>query len=100
MSDMTLTEVARRIDVSPATLRRWVKEGVVPLQDDNWTPATVAHARIVARLRSRGHSLEELRRAAETGRLAFGYMEDLFPEETATMSLEQAARDTGLEPAL
>ena len=42
-------------------------------------PGAVGHARIVARLRERGHSLEEIRRATEEGRLAFGYIEELFP---------------------
>jgi adenylate cyclase len=100
MSDVSLSEVARRIDVTPATLRRWVREGVVPVRDGTWTPATVAHARIVARLRARGHSLEDLRKASESGRLAFGYMEDLFPPEEDHCTLEEAARETGLDPAL
>ena len=53
--------------------------GLVPLRDGRWTPAALAHARIVARLRQRGHSLDEIREAAESGRLAYGFMEDLFP---------------------
>jgi adenylate cyclase len=97
---MTLAEVARQLEVSPATLRRWVKEGLVPVADGRWTPATVAHARIVARLRARGHSVEELRKAAQSGRLAYGYMEDLFPAPDGDYSLQEAARETGLEPAL
>ena len=64
MSDLTLSEVAQRVDVSPATLRRWVKDGIVPLGNGRWTPAAVAHARIVARLRERGYSLDTLREAA------------------------------------
>jgi adenylate cyclase len=28
----TLTEVARELSVAPATLRRWVAEGIVPLR--------------------------------------------------------------------
>ena len=100
MAEVSLTDVARRLDVSPATLRRWVNEGVVPLRDGHWTPAAIAHARIVARLRSRGHSLQELREASASGRLAFGYMEDLFPTDASTISVEDAAAETGLEPAL
>src|SRR5205814_1227121 len=50
--------------------------------------------------RRSGHPLEEIRRASDSGRLAFGYIEDLFPEERAVYSLEEAAADTGLEPAL
>jgi adenylate cyclase len=100
MSDLTLSEVAQRVDVSPATLRRWVKDGIVPLGNGRWTPAAVAHARIVARLRERGYSLDTLREAARSGRLAYGYLEDLFPTPARTRTLAEAAEDTGLEPAL
>ena len=78
-AEPTLTDVARAIYVSPATLRRWVAEGIVPLRDGAWTPAALAQARIVARMRARGHDLEQLRSAAKEGRLAYGYLEDLFP---------------------
>src|SRR5215208_2228292 len=98
--DPSLNDVARRLDVSPATLRRWCREGIVPLRDGRWTPAAIAHARIVARLRARGHSLEEVREAAHSGRLAYGYMEDLFPPPADTVPLAEAARQSGLEPAL
>jgi adenylate cyclase len=55
----------------------------------------------VARLRERGHSLDDLRRAGEEGRLAYGFVEDLFsPEDEPTVPFERAARDVGLEPAL
>ena len=97
----SLTDVARALSVSPATLRRWVAEGIVPLRDGQWTPAAQAQARIVARMRARGHSLEQLRAAAKEGRLAYGYLEDLFPgEEEAQYSLEDVSRETGLEPEL
>jgi adenylate cyclase len=96
---MTHSEVARQIGVSPGTLRRWVRDGLIPLSD-GWTPALVAHARIVARLRERGHTLDEIRDASETGRLAYGYMEQLFPSPTEKVSLEEAAERTGLEEAL
>jgi adenylate cyclase len=96
---MTQSEVASQIGVSPATLRRWVNDGLIPLTDE-WTPALVAHARIVARLRERGHSIDEIREASESGRLAYGYMEQLFPSPTATLSLEEAAEETGLEIGL
>jgi adenylate cyclase len=100
MADLTLADVAREVDVSPATLRRWVRDGLVPLPEGRWTPAALAHARIVTRLRRRGHSMEEIREASESGRLAYGFMEDLFPPRSATHTLEEAAELTGLEPAL
>jgi adenylate cyclase len=100
-AELTLTDVARTLSVSPPTLRRWVAEGIVPLRDGEWTPAALAQARIVARMRQRGHSLEQLRAAAKEGRLAYGYLEDLFPAAEATEhDLEAAARETGLEPEL
>jgi adenylate cyclase len=100
MSDVTVSEVARRVDVSPGTLRRWVREGIVPLPAGSWTPAAIAHARMVARLRDRGHTLQEIRDASDSGRLAYSYMEQLFPLETGTCTLDEAAEETGLEPAL
>jgi adenylate cyclase len=98
--DPSLTEVARRIGVTPATLRRWVREDVVPLDGGSWSPAAVAHARLVARLRERGHKLGELREASRAGRLAYGYVEDLFPDLGETVSIEEAARRCGMQPAL
>src|ERR687896_424699 len=63
MGDRTLTlkEAAERVGVSPATLRRWADAGVIPEIDGKreWTEPAVAHARIVARLRERGHRLDE-----------------------------------------
>jgi adenylate cyclase len=104
MGDRTLTlkEAAERVGVSPATLRRWAEAGVIPEVDGNreWTEPAVAHARIVARLRDRGHRLDQIREAGRQGRLAYGYIESLFGEEAATWSLDRAAEETGLESAL
>lgn len=98
---MSLQEAAVRVGVSPQTLRRWVREGLIPRYDGEWSAGAVGHARIVARLRERGHSLGEIKRATEEGRLAFGYIEELFPaDEGRTYTLREAARETGLEPAL
>src|SRR3954469_26036919 len=98
---MTLADAARALSVSPATLRRWVADGLLPLRDGEWTPAALAQARIVARMRARGHSLDALREAAREGRLAYGYLEDLFPgEEDAVYTLAEAAELTGLEAQL
>src|SRR5690348_8130372 len=97
----SLNDVARALSISPATLRRWVAEGIVPLREGKWTPAALAQARIVARMRARGHDLDQLRAAAKEGRLAYGYLEDLFPDDSeGTCTLADAARETGLEPAL
>jgi adenylate cyclase len=100
VSDLSLTDAARSAGVSPGTLRRWVKAGVIPGFDGSWTPAAASHARIVARLRGRGHSLQEIREGQESGRLAAGYIEDLLPTSSDGLSLKEAARETGLEPAL
>jgi adenylate cyclase len=97
---MTLQEAADRAGVSPDTLRRWSRAGLIPQYDGEWTPAACAHARLVARLRQRGHTLEEIREAGEKGRLAFGYIEDLFPTVAPSYTVEEAADDTGLERAL
>ena len=100
MSELSLSEAARRAGVAPATLRRWAEGGVIPQYEGRWTPVVVAHARTVARLRARGHSLEQIRQAGEGGRLAFGYIEDLFPAASPPLTVADAAEKTGLEPAL
>jgi adenylate cyclase len=96
----SFAELADALSISESTLRRWVAEDIVPLRDGEWTPAAVAQARLVARLRARGHSLDTVRRAAHEGRLAYGYIEDLFPSDGAPLSERDAARETGLEPGL
>jgi adenylate cyclase len=95
------SEAARRAGVTPKTLGRWVQEGLVPqLRDGQWTPAAVAQARIVARLRERGHSIDEIRTATDSGLLAFGFVDELLPTHEARHTLDEAATLTGLEPAL
>jgi adenylate cyclase len=97
---LTLREVAEGAGVGADTLRRWCQDGLIPQYDGRWTPAAAAQARIVARLRERGHSLEAIREATDSGQLAFGYIEDLFPPTERAYTLEEAANDCGLEPAL
>jgi adenylate cyclase len=100
---LTLRQAAERAGVSPSTLRRWAETGVIPDVDgaaDSWTAAAAAHARIVARLRARGHSLDLIREASKQGRLAYGFVEELFPTGREVRTLEDAAEETGLEPAL
>jgi adenylate cyclase len=98
---LSLREAAERAGVSPGTLRRWAREGLIPQYDGAWSTAAVSHARLVARLRERGHSLQDIKRANDEGRLAFGYIEELFPPiDGSGLTLRQASRETGLEPGL
>src|SRR5437763_9250703 len=104
MSDdeLTLAEVAAQAGVTPATLKRWARAGVIPDADGDsgWSPVATAHARIVARLRARGHGLDEIRKAAEEGRLAYGFVEDLFPSPAQRPWIEEVSKQTGVEEAL
>ena len=97
---ITLEEASRRVGVSPTTLRRWVRRDLIPQYQDSWTPAAVGHARVVARMRERGHSLADIRRATEEGRLAFGFLDQLFPLALPRYTVEQASLQAGLEPGL
>ena len=83
---ISLNEAARISGVSASTLKRWAEAKVIPVRDGRWTTAAAAQARVVARMRERGHSLEELRRAVRDGRLAFGYVEDLLPGHASARS--------------
>lgn len=76
---ISINEASRRAGVSASTLKRWAEQKIVPVKKGRWTQAAAAQARVVARMRSRGYSLEEIRQAAREGRLAFGYIEDLLP---------------------
>ena len=101
MSEPSLSEVARMLDVSPGHAAALDARGHrAAARRRAGRPAAVAQARIVARLRERGHSLDELREAARSGRLAYGYMEELFPPRPETLSCSEAASETGLEAAL
>ncbi|HYP48480.1 MAG TPA: adenylate/guanylate cyclase domain-containing protein [Thermoleophilaceae bacterium] len=98
---VSLKQAAAQVGVTVPTLKRWAQTGAVPGVDGHgWTPAAVAHARLVARMRDRGHSLAQIRQASKEGRLAYGFIEDLFPAARETHSLDDAAEATGLEPAL
>lgn len=99
-SEISLSEAARIAGVPASTLKRWAETRVVPLKGGRWTRAAAAQARVVARMRARGHSLAELRRAVRDGRLAFGYVEDLIPRGRRTYSLADAAAECGLEEEL
>ncbi len=98
---ISLNEAARIARVSPSTLKRWEAAKVVPVRKGRWTRSAAAQARVVARMRERGHSLEELRRAVREGRLAFGYVEDLLPDSHhRPVDRAEAAKVTGLEEEL
>jgi adenylate cyclase len=97
---ISLAEASRRSGVSTSTLKRWAEEKIVPVRRGRWTAAAAAQARVVARMRERGHSLEELKRAGREGRLAFGFVEDLLPTAEEEVMVEEVARETGLEPEL
>jgi adenylate cyclase len=75
-SGLTLAQVAARAGVSAATVRRWVKEGLIPQYDGGWSAAAARQVGIVARLRERGYTLEQIREASDDGRLALGGVED------------------------
>lgn len=97
---ISLNEAARRAGVSPATLTRWADEKIVPVRRGRWTAAAAAQARIVARMRERGHSLEELKEAGKEGKLAFGMAEDLFTDTSERVDLKTAAKQTGMSVSL
>jgi adenylate cyclase len=98
--ELTLAQVAARAGVSPATVRRWVREGLVPQYEGTWTSAAASHVRIVARLRERGHPMQEIREASQSGKLAFGYLDELLPSTEPRYTLEEAAEASGLQPEL
>jgi adenylate cyclase len=100
---ISLTEAAQRSGVPASTLKRWAEEKIVPVRGGQWTPAAAAQARVVARMRDRGYSLEDLKEAGREGRLAFGRAEELFVEvedEDADLPIETVAAETGLEVEL
>ncbi|HEV7584886.1 MAG TPA: adenylate cyclase regulatory domain-containing protein [Solirubrobacteraceae bacterium] len=98
--ELTLSQVAARAGVSPATVTRWVKKGLVPSYDGNWTPASVAYVRVVARLRARGHTLAQIKRASDRGQLAVGPIENLLSSSEERYTLQEASRETGLKTDL
>jgi adenylate cyclase len=97
---ISLAEASRLAGVSSSTLKRWADEGLVPVQNGRWTRASAAQARVIARMRERGYSVDAVREAAKGGRLAFGYAEDLFQVPEGRYTRQQAAELTGLEPEL
>src|SRR4051794_41878947 len=96
---ISLSEAARRSGVPASTLKRWALEKIVPVRRGRWTAAAAAQARVVARMRERGYSLEDLKEAGREGRLAFGFTEELFSDpDEKRLSVEEGAAGTGAQP--
>lgn len=99
-AEPTLAQVAAHAGVSPGTVTRWIGKGLVPGYAGRWTPSAVAYVRVVARLRARGHSLEQIKRASDNGQLAVGPLENLLAGAEGRYTVREVARETGLEEAL
>jgi adenylate cyclase len=97
---ITLAAASRLAGVSTSTLKRWADDGLLPVADGKWTAAAAAQARVIARMRQRGYTVDAIREAAAGGRLAFGRAEDLFQVPDGSYTREEAAELTGLEPEL
>jgi len=97
---ISLSEASRRSGVPASTLKRWAEERILPVRRGRWPAAAAAQARVVARMRERGHSLADLKQAGREGRLAFGFVEELLPDREELVTVDDAARETGLEPEL
>jgi adenylate cyclase len=77
-----------------------VRGGLVPQYDGVWTPAGASHVRIVARLRERGYTVAQIRDASQSGRLVFGYLDELLPTAPGMHSLAEVVRVSGLSADL
>jgi len=97
---ISLAEASRRAGVPASTLKRWAAEKIVPVRRGRWTAAAAAQARVVAQMRERGYSLEDLREAGREGRLAFGFAGEVVSGAEETLTVEEVAEETGLEPEL
>ena len=97
---ISLNEAARRAGVSASTLSRWADEKIVPVEKGRWTAGAAAQARVVARMRERGHTLKELKDAGKEGKLAFGFAEETFADRSPRVPIEEAVERTGLSEAL
>jgi adenylate cyclase len=97
---ISLNEAVRRSGVPASTLKRWAEEKIVPVRRGRWTATAAAQARVVARMRERGYSLEDLKTAGREGRLAFGFTEELFTGAEERLTVAQVAEETGMEPEL
>ena len=55
---ISLAAAGRLAGVSTSTLRRWADDGLLPVADGKWTAAAAAQARVIARMRERGYSVD------------------------------------------
>ena len=65
---------------------------IVPVRRGRWTAAAAAQARVVARMRERGYSLEDLKEAGREGRLAFGFTDFKDGEDVRVIQARGGAR--------
>lgn len=99
-AELTLARVAARAGVSAGTVRRWVGDGLVPQYEGSWTSAAASQVRIVARLRERGYTIDQIREATQSGRLVFGFVDELLATDPGSHTLADVSRMTGLSPDL
>ncbi len=97
---ISISEASRRSGVPASTLRRWAAKKVIEVEGGTWTAASASQARVVQRMRERGHSLREIRSAVRDGRLAFGSVEELLQTPRRSHSRAEAAAIVGLEEDL
>ena len=100
MTPRSIAGVAGELGLSPSTLRRWVTAGLVDVDESGALAERGAgQARVVQRLRERGYSLADIRRASERGVLASSHLEALSGSERR-WTIGQAAREVGLNRKL
>ncbi len=98
---LTLKEAAERVGIQSATLKRWSDTGVIPQVGRKGGPPPPSRTPgSPQRLRERGHTLGSDPHATADGRLAYGYIEDLFPVDAGRTPLKKVAEEIGLEPKL
>ena len=91
---ISLSEAARRSGVPASTLKRWAEEKIVPVRRGRWTATAAAQARVVARMRERGYSLEDLKRPGARGGSPSASPRSSSPSDEGEVSVaDVAARD-------
>ena len=102
MNELSASEAARRVGISPATLRRWDAAGLIPRATPGWTEREVSHLRLLVGLRNRGYTLQQLREGVDRGALAIGYVgrDGAGSGRLRSYSYREAARELGIEVEL